>query len=61
MDSFAADQARLLSYGRALAKELIHHHRTWHREHINKMRPDPRIYSVGDMVFAKRAVKSDKK
>ena len=27
---FAAGQARLLSYGRALAKELIHQHRAWH-------------------------------
>ena len=25
------------------------------------MRPDPRIYSVGGMVFAKRAVRSNKK
>ena len=61
VNSFAADQARLLSCGRALAKELIHHHRTCHRERINKIRPGPRIYAVGDMVFAKRAVKSDKK
>ena len=61
INSFAADQARLLSCGRDLAKELIHTHSAWHREHINKMRPDPRIYSVGDHVFAKRAVKSDKK
>ena len=30
VNSFAADQARLLSYDRALAKELIYHHRAWH-------------------------------
>ena len=61
VNSFAADQARLLTCSRELAKELIHSHRAYHREHINKMRPDPRVYSIGDHVFAKRAVKSDKR
>ena len=61
VNSFAADQARILSYDRALAKELIHQHRAWHREHINKLRPDHRIYAIGNMVFAKRVVKSGKK
>ena len=53
INAFAADQARLLSCGRALASELIHTHRAWHRENINKLRPDPRIYSVGDHVLQK--------
>ena len=61
VNSFAADQARLLTCSRELAKELIHFHRAYHSEHIIKMRPDPRVYSIGDHVFAKRAVKSDKK
>ena len=60
VNGFAADQARLLSCGRELAKHLIHTHRAWHREYINQAHPDPRMYSVGDRVFAKRAVKSDK-
>ena len=32
VESFAADKARLLSYGRELAKHLIQAHRAWHRE-----------------------------
>ena len=30
-----------------------------HREFVNSRRPDPRIYSAGDIVFARRAVRSD--
>lgn len=59
--SYAADQARLLACGRHIARELIHAHRSWHREYINEKRPNPRQYEVGDSVFAKRTVKSDKK
>ena len=61
VNSYAADQAKLLSCGRSLAKELIHAHRAWHREYVHQTRPDPRLYSVGDHVFAKRAVKSGRK
>ena len=57
--SFAAEQARLLECGREIAKELIAYHRSWHREYINSRRPDPKLYSVGDKVFARRAVKSN--
>jgi hypothetical protein len=59
--SFATEQARLLKCGQSIAKELIHVQRAWHREFINQRRPDPRQYSVGDRVFARRAVKSIKK
>ena len=61
VSSFARDQARLLQCGREIATEIIHTHRAMHREFINRNRPDPRQYSVGDKVFAKRAVKSIKK
>jgi len=61
VSEFAKEQARLLECGRAIAKELINFHRSWHREYVNSLRPDPKLYSVGDRVFAKRAVKSDKK
>ena len=47
VNSFAADQARLLICGRELAKHLIHAHRAWHREYINQSRPDPQMYSIG--------------
>eukprot|EP00956_Cyclotella_meneghiniana_P039807 scaffold180031_cov23-Cyclotella_meneghiniana.AAC.1 len=32
-----------------------------HRELINSARPDPKIYEVGDRVFARRTVQSSKK
>ena len=38
---------------------LVREQRSYHRELINARRPDPRIYSIGDIVFARRAVKSD--
>ena len=57
--SFAAEQACLLECGREIAKELIAYHRSWHREYINSRRPDPKLYSVGDKVFARRAVRSN--
>ena len=61
MNSFADDQARLRSHGRSLARQTINAHRTWHKEYINETHPDHRLYSVGDHVFAKKAVKSDRK
>jgi hypothetical protein len=58
IESYAKDQATLLSFSRALAKVLLEEHRTYHRELINSRRPDPRQFEVGDIVFAKRATKS---
>jgi hypothetical protein len=37
---------------------LIEENRAYHREYINSRRPDPKIYSIGDTVFARRAIKS---
>ena len=59
--AFATTQAKLLACCRPIAMELIQHHRSYHREYINKRRPNPRVYAVGDSVFAKRSVKSNKK
>ena len=59
--SFAGEQASLLSAGREITRELINAHRTYHREYINSRRPNQRLYSIGNMVFVKRSVKSDKK
>ena len=61
VSAFASEQAKLLACGRFVARTLIHAHRAHHREYINSRRPDPRIYAVGDFVYAKRSVKSDKK
>jgi len=60
VNSFASDQARLLSCCRKVAQELIHHHRPYHREYINSCYPSPRIYNMGDFVHAKRSIKSNK-
>ncbi len=38
---------------------LIKEQRAYHREHINSRRPDSKIYLVGDIVFAHRAVRLD--
>ena len=44
-----------------VAMLLVKEQRAWHRELINARRPDPRVYSVGDVVFARRATRSDSK
>ena len=59
--NFASEQATLLLACRKVDAEIINHHRSYHRKLINKQRPAPRIYAVGDHVFAKRSVKSDAK
>ncbi|EJK70878.1 hypothetical protein THAOC_07729, partial [Thalassiosira oceanica] len=45
--------------GRDVAKLLVQEQQTWHRDLINSQRPDPRIYEKGDIVFARRAVRSN--
>jgi hypothetical protein len=35
---------------------LVEEQQAYHREYVNACRPDPRIYSVGDIVFARCAV-----
>ena len=61
VSTFAVEQACLLEFWRAIARELIHHHRAYHREYINQCRPNPQLFSVGYHVFVKRSVKSIKK
>lgn len=61
VSEYATDQASLLSCGRAIAPELMHAHRSWHREYIHVRRPNPRQYFIGDNVSAKRSTKFDKK
>lgn len=40
---------------------LVEEQRSYHRELVNARRPDPHIYFVGDIVFARRALRSDSK
>jgi hypothetical protein len=42
-----------------ISKILVEEQRAWHREFINARWPDPKVYSVDDIVFARRAVRSD--
>ncbi len=44
---------------RAIAELFIKEHRAYHREFINTNHPNPQVYAVGDIVFARRAVRSD--
>jgi hypothetical protein len=59
--NFAKTQEKILSKSREIFKILIHEHRAMHREYVNSQRPDPLSFQLGDRVFAKRAVKPDKK
>ncbi len=42
----------------AIAELLIKEHCAYHHEFINANRPNPQVYAVGDIVFARRAVRS---
>ena len=57
--SYSKELATRLSACRQVAELLVREQRLYHRELINARRPDPRINSLGDIVFARRAVKSD--
>ena len=59
VQSYAKDQAKLLSASHDIAKVLVEEQRSWHRELINARQPDPRLYEINDIVFARRATKSD--
>jgi hypothetical protein len=58
--TFAEVQDTVLRQSREIFRILIHEHRAWHREYINSRRPDPLIYEVNDLVFARRSVRSDR-
>jgi hypothetical protein len=44
---------------RAIAELLVKEHCAYHCKFINANRPNPWVYAVGDIVFARRAVWSD--
>ncbi len=56
MESYSKDLAVRLSALREVAQLLVQEHQAYHCKYINSHRPDPHIYSVGDIVFARRAV-----
>ena len=51
--------ATRLSVCRKVAELLVEEQRAYHREYINARRPDPQIYSIGNIVFARQAVRSN--
>jgi len=59
VESYSRHLATRLSAIREVAHLLVKEHIAYHRELINSRRPDPRTYSVGDIVFARRATRSD--
>ncbi len=59
VESYSRDLATRLSALRNVAHLLITEQRTYHRELINSCWPYPRVFSVCDMVFARRSVRSD--
>jgi hypothetical protein len=52
MESYSRDLAICLSALREVTQLLVQEHQTYHCELINSRRPDLRIYSAGDIVFA---------
>jgi hypothetical protein len=56
--TYSKELATRLSACRDVAKLLIQEQRTYHCKLINARHPNPHIYSIGDIVFARRAVKS---
>jgi len=59
VESYSPDLATRLSALREVAHLLVKEHRAYYRELINSRCPDPRTYSVGDIVFARRATRLD--
>ena len=59
VESYSKQLAHRLSACREIAELLVREHREWHRALINSRRQDPRVYSPGDIVFARRATRSD--
>jgi hypothetical protein len=59
MDSYSGDLAMHLSTLCEVAQLLVQEQRAYHQELVNSRQPDPRTYSVGNVVFARHAVCSN--
>ncbi len=59
--SYSRELAMRLSACRKVAEILVKEQRSYHRELVNARRPDPHIYSFGNIVFARHAVWLDAK
>ncbi len=54
--TYSKELATRLATCREVAELLVQEQRAYHRELINARRPNPRVYSVGNILFACRAV-----
>jgi hypothetical protein len=54
--SYSKNLAVHLQASREIAKILVKDQRAWHHKFVNAHWPDPKVYSVGDIIFARRAV-----
>jgi hypothetical protein len=59
VDTYSKQLAERLTACREVAMLLVQEQREWHRALINSRRRDPRVYLPGDIVFARRATRSD--
>ena len=57
--SYSRDLASRLSALRDVGGLLVKEQRAWYREFVNSRCPDPKHFSIGDIVFACRAVRSN--
>jgi hypothetical protein len=57
--SYSRDLASRLSALRDVAGLLVKKQRTWHCKFVNAHRSDPKLFAIGNIVFARRAVRSD--
>jgi hypothetical protein len=56
--TYSKKSAMRLIACRAIAELLVQEQRLYHREFINATRPDPRVYRVGNNIFARCTVRS---
>ena len=59
IQDFATEQEKILSCSREVFRILIQETRAWHREYRNAQKPDPKLYNIGDIVLARKEVKSN--
>ncbi len=59
--SYLNELASRLSACHEVAQLLVEEQHSYHRELVNACHPDPHTYSVGNIIFAQRAVWSDAK
>ena len=59
--SYSKNLAMNLKASREVATLLLQEQRSRHREYINSRRPDPKVYNIDDVVFARREVRSNAK